>query len=122
MQKRYPREALAPEVDVAHLIVAPQDGQGGARFCYARPVLHEDKAAAGTADLRAGYTGLATLAQRCSYVWLVVLEKDDDPVALRIAAILASVVLGPILAPAGDELFGVRTARLKLEKRETPYR
>jgi hypothetical protein len=35
--------------------------------------------------------------------------------ALRLAAILASVVLGPILDPETSEIFGVKTARLKIE-------
>jgi hypothetical protein len=48
-------------------------------------------------------------------VWLISVEDETDPAALRIAAIVASVVLGPILSPQGTELFGVRTARLKLE-------
>jgi hypothetical protein len=55
-------------------------------------------------------------------VWLVVRESPDDRVALTLAAILASALLGPVLAPEGDELFGVRTARLKLEGRARPYR
>jgi hypothetical protein len=55
-------------------------------------------------------------------VWLVVREADDDRAALTIAAVLASMLLGPILAPDGREIFGVRTARLKLEGRPSPYR
>jgi hypothetical protein len=55
-------------------------------------------------------------------VWLVARESEDDRVALTIAAILASSLLGPILTPAGDELIGVRSARMKLEGRARPYR
>jgi hypothetical protein len=65
---------------------------------------------------------MSLLAQRCEVVWLVTFESDDDRVALTIAAILASTLLGPILSPAGDEVFGVRTARMKLEGRPRPYR
>jgi hypothetical protein len=65
---------------------------------------------------------MALLAQRCRTVWLVTRETDDDRVSLGIAAIFASVLLGPILAPTGDELFGVRTARAKLEGQPRPYR
>ncbi len=122
VEKRYTVDAALPEVDIAHLILASKDGMGGARLCCARPTTPEDLAAADRADLNAGYTGLAILAQRCRYIWQVVVENADDRVALRIAAILASVVLGPILPPDGTALFGVRTARLKLEQRATPFR
>jgi hypothetical protein len=65
------------------------------------------------ADNRAGFTGLYDLAERrCPTIWVVEREGATDRVGLLIAAILASVCLGPIL---GDEaLFGVRTAREKL--------
>ena len=55
------------------------------------------------------------MARRCQTVWLVARTDDADPLALRLAAILASVVLGPILDARGPELFGVKTARAKLE-------
>jgi hypothetical protein len=65
------------------------------------------------ADTRAGFTGLYDLAERrCKTVWVVEREGDVDNAALRLAAIIASVALGPILD--GDALFGVRTAREKL--------
>jgi hypothetical protein len=48
-------------------------------------------------------------------VWLVETASEPDRAALLLAAILASVVLGPILSPDGRDLFGVRTARAKLE-------
>jgi hypothetical protein len=32
------------------------------------------------------------------------------------------VLLGPILSPDGKEVFGVRTARMKLEGKSAPYR
>lgn len=57
--------------------------------------------------------GLYDLAERrCGSIWLVERHGRDDQPALVLAAIIASVCLGPIL---GDgELFGVRTAREKL--------
>jgi hypothetical protein len=66
------------------------------------------------AERRTGFTGLYDLAERrCPTLWVVEREGPDDRVALRIAAILATVGLGPILD--GAELFGVRTARRKLD-------
>ena len=65
---------------------------------------------------RAGYTGLALLARRCKTIWLVVREGPSDRLALHLAAILASLLLGPILDASAGELFGIKTARAKLEK------
>jgi hypothetical protein len=117
--KRYDREGgAAPVVDVARIVIAPNDGPPGTRFCFARPREGADFDVAEAADIRAGSPGLGLLARRCEYVWLVVAEGESDRVALLGAAIIASVVLGPILSPDQRELFGVRTARAKLEKLE----
>jgi hypothetical protein len=48
-------------------------------------------------------------------VWLVTRETVDDRIALRLAMILASVHLGPIVDPLGPDIFGVKTARGKLD-------
>jgi hypothetical protein len=62
-----------------------------------------------------GGAGLYDLAERrCPTVWIIDCDSPDDSVALEIAAILATVGLGPILSDPPSELFGVRTARLKL--------
>ncbi len=87
---------------------------GEQRLCVGRPAESDDLAAAERAEARAGYTGLSLLARRCRTVWLIRTEHEDDRIALQIAAIMASVFLGPILSPDGTELFGVRTARAKL--------
>lgn len=121
VDKRY--GATAPEVDAARVVLACDDGTAsGTRLCFGRPATPDDHAAAATAEQAQGTSGMSLLARRCRTVWLVTRETDDDRVALTIAAIFASTLLGPILSPAGDELFGVRTARLKLEGRPSPYR
>lgn len=74
-----------------------------------------DLAAAEEGERRAGGGGLVLVARRCGSVWLVTREADDDRVALRLAMILASVHLGPIVDPRGPDLFGVKTARAKLD-------
>jgi hypothetical protein len=115
--------AEPPEVDAARIVLASDDGMAaGTRLCFARRTVGADLAAAEDAERVQRTHGMALLAQRCPMVWLVVRESPDDRVALTLAAILASALLGPILAPEGDELFGVRTARLKLEGRARPYR
>jgi hypothetical protein len=74
----------------------------------------EDLDLADAGEARAGGGGLAGLARRCPTVWLVERASDDDRLALRLAMVLASVHLGPILDARGPELFGVKTARAKL--------
>ncbi|HEY2367869.1 MAG TPA: hypothetical protein VGH87_15835 [Polyangiaceae bacterium] len=65
--------------------------------------------------------GMYDLAERrCGSVWVVEREGPDDRAALVIAAVIASVCLGPILGDGA--LFGVRTAREKLDELVSPYR
>lgn len=112
-----------PDTDVARFVLATDDGTAnGTRLAFARPAGEPDHAAAEAAERTQGTSGMSLLAQRCPTVWLVLREADEDRVALTLAAILASSLLGPILSPDATELFGVRTARLKLEGRRAPYR
>jgi hypothetical protein len=121
VEKRYGDPA--PTVDAARIVVAGGDGMAtGTRLCYGRPVEPSDLVAAEQAERTMGTYGLALLAQRCKTIWLVVPESDDDRTALTIAAIFASTLLGPILGPGREEIYGVRGARLKLEGRPRPYR
>jgi hypothetical protein len=121
VEKRY--DAVPPAVDAARVVLAADDGMtSGTRLCFGRPADANDLATAQIAERAQETTGMSLLAQRCRTVWLVTCESDEDRVALTIAAILASSLLGPIVSPGGDELFGVRTARLKLEGRPRPYR
>ena len=65
--------------------------------------------------------GMYDLAERrCGSVWVVEREGPDDRTALVIAAVIASVCLGPILGDGA--LFGVRTAREKIDELGSPYR
>lgn len=121
VEKRYGGEV--PVTDAARVVLACDDGSAaGTRLVYGRPAQADDHAAAEEAERRQGTFGMALLAQRCPTVWLVVREGEDDRVALTIAAVFASAFLGPILSPEGDKLFGVRSARLELERRSAPYR
>jgi hypothetical protein len=102
----------------ARFVVAPDHGTPGIRGAFVRPRDAEDLALAEAADARAGATGLALLARKCPVVWLVERTSPVDRIALRLAAILASLVLGPILDTTAGTLFGVKTARRKLEEAE----
>lgn len=82
------------------------------------PATEEDWAAAERAEERTGAaaSGLSRLARRCATVMRVACASEDDRGALLLAAVIASVHLGPILDPARERIFGVRTARATLER------
>jgi hypothetical protein len=101
--------------DGTSFVVAPDGETPGVRPAFARPTTPEDLALADAAEARAGGGGLALLARRCGIVWLVAREDPSDRLALRLAAIVASVLLGPIVDADSGEIFGVKTARAKLE-------
>ena len=114
-ERRYEAGAPFPSTDDARFVIAPTGGAPGIRAVHARPRGDADLALADALDARLGGTGLALLARRCPTVWLVHRESDADALALRLAAILASALLGPILDARRAELYGVKTARAKLE-------
>ena len=90
------------------------------RRLVARARTTVDLQLADEAEARAGGGGLALLARRCPTVWCLARDGAQDAAALRIAAILASVLLGPVLDPSVPELFGVKTARVRLESFDSP--
>jgi hypothetical protein len=59
--------------------------------------------------------GLGALAERCAVVWIIERVAEPDPGALLLSAILAGVLLGPILDARGPELLGVKSARQRIE-------
>lgn len=123
VDKEYGDEPLLE--DAARMVVAGEDATArGTRLVYGRPARPEDVEAAENAERATGASasGLSLLARRCRMVWLVVPSAGDDRAAVTISAILASVLLGPILAPGSERIFGVRTARLDLERTAHPYR
>ncbi len=108
-----------PRTNFARLVVTLRGGNTCVRSAFARPRDDEDLRLAERAEARGNSPGLSQLARRCAMVWLVGREEDRtgeaDSVSLRLAAILAGVLLGPILDERSGELFGVKTARAKLE-------
>jgi hypothetical protein len=115
VEKKY--DAALVSEDCARVVIAPENGTPSTRFVFGRARDQVDLDVAERADVLAGSPGLGLLARRCPSLWLVAIEEEDDRHALLLAAVLSSVLLGPILAPNERELFGVRTARLKLEER-----
>jgi hypothetical protein len=115
VDKRYAESA--PERDVARVALATKErarepAMSGARVCWSRPRTDDDLDAARAAE--AAGAGLTDLAARCPQVWLIESEGDGDRLALLLAGIVAGVLLGPIVTPRGAELFGPKTARLRL--------
>jgi hypothetical protein len=118
--RRFFRAALTASEDGHWLAVTPDGEAVALRAVRGRAATAEDHALATEAELRAGGGGLGTLAQRCPTVWEVVRAEDVDPDALRVAALLASVLLGPIVDARSREILGVKTAREKLARLASP--
>lgn len=85
------------------------------RGLHLAPRTPEDLAVAERVAAATGGGGLDLLAARCPFVWRIEAQGDDDRASLLLAAVIASVALGPILSPSRCSLFGVRTARERLE-------
>ena len=81
-----------------YILVMPDGEPPGERAITIRQRTAEDLELAEEAERRAG-GGLVTLARRCQTVLVVGRESPVDRLALRLAAILASVLLGPIVDP-----------------------
>jgi len=110
VNKRY--ETDFPAVDFARVVVAKSAVAGGTRSAWSRPADETDWSRAEAAERASRMGGMCALARRCKQVWLIERESDDDPTSLLLAAILASVLLGPIVI--GEQIFGVRGARERL--------
>ena len=70
------------------------------------------------AEARGRAAGMGTLAERCREVWTIDAAGAKIPseaAYLTLAAVCASVALGPVLPPDGSTLFGVRGA---IERRD----
>jgi hypothetical protein len=100
------------------------------RLVCTRPALHgdfriasrdtvkDDIMNARDAEARGRAGGMAMLAEKCGQVWTIEAASEEVPseaVYLTLAAVCASVALGPVLPPDGATLFGVRGA---IERRD----
>jgi hypothetical protein len=99
----------------ARIQVTPPGDPAGERVLSLRPRTEEDMTLAEAAEVRAGGGGMVLVARRCHSVWFIARKEENDRLALRLAMVIASVALGPILDARGPDLFGVKTARAKLE-------
>ena len=71
----------------------------------------DDMARARDAEARGRAGGMAALAAKCAHIWTLDpggVEPPSEAAYLTLAAICASVALGPVVPPDGATLFGVR--------------
>lgn len=112
-----------PSTDTFHLSIASIGGSPtrvGVRT-LPREACPEVFAAADRAVEAIGGAGMDVLVARAARVWQIARVVDGDVRApLVAAALLALVLLGPIVPPDEAAIYGVRGARLRLEKRGWP--
>jgi hypothetical protein len=61
-----------------------------------------------------GGAGFDALVAAAKTVWFVAPEDGDARAALSVCAVLAMVLLAPIVPPEGDAIFGYRGARARM--------
>ena len=121
--KRYPSATL-PLSDVAWLSIVALDDIEQRPPTRVRlvtmpldrtPDVRAGAAAAAEAIGGAGFDVLVTRGQRLWQVESAVEPGGDERAPLAVAAVLAAVFLAPIVPPGGGTIFGLKTARLRLE-------
>ncbi|MFO0664352.1 MAG: hypothetical protein U0174_10390 [Polyangiaceae bacterium] len=108
-------QGLLREEDAFLLLVELPNAPLAKRCILLRPRQTEDLALAERIESEKGSQGMSELAARCPSVCLVETEGPSDRAALTLAALAASICLGPIVPPTHDTIFGVRTARERLD-------
>ncbi|MDI1477660.1 hypothetical protein [Polyangium sp. y55x31] len=117
--KAYPN-GEAPRADAAVVLVQRKGLRAAARVLVVTVPVEEAPEARAAAEAGAaaiGGAGMDVLVQRGRRVWQVsseVGEGDDPNAPLALAAILASILLAPIVPPGGGTIFGVKGARERL--------
>ena len=116
-------------------LIAQSDDAIEIRMVTTRPPLHaefriawrattkDDLMSARDAEARGRAAGMAALAEKCAQVWILdaagsrasSADAPSEAAFLTLAALCASVALGPVLPPDGSTLFGVRGA---IERRD----
>lgn len=116
--KRYPSGTL-PLADQVEVAIGRGDGALTRVLVVTVPIDRAPEArAAGAAGVKAiGGAGFDALLARARRVWQVraQVEEGGDPCApLAVAAVLASLLLAPVVPPGGETIFGVKGARERL--------
>jgi hypothetical protein len=123
--KAYPN-GETPESDAVHFDITPLGKRAAALtrvFVVTWPMANDPtiRAVGDAAAHAIGGAGMDVLVARTKRIWQVsqeVVQGDDRNAPLRVAAILASVLLAPIVPPEGNTMYGVKGARERLERAE----
>jgi len=102
---------------VVRLVCARPAVRGDFRIT-SRDTVNDDIMNARDAEARGRAGGMAMLAEKCKQVWMIEAAGDDEPgeaAYFTLAAVCASVALGPVMPPDAATLFGVRGA---IERRD----
>lgn len=111
-----------PEQTRAELrLESSKHGYSASFNIIARHTTAADLAAAHSAEIRGRAAGMASLAERCAFIWDVEPEPGAPEVAtLNLCALLASAALGPVMPDDASTLFGVRGAMERVERELRP--
>lgn len=105
------------ERDATVRIAVDRGGAHGHFRLSIEPATPELLARARAAETAGRAAGMATLAERCPTIWRIEPEGvASEALTLKLAALLASVALGPVLPPDDSTLFGVRGANERAQK------
>lgn len=123
--KAYP-DGKTPETDVVHIDIHPLGKRDvvPTRVLVVTWPLERDPQIRQVGDAAAhaiGGAGMDVLVARAKRIWQIskdVTRGEDKNAPLRVAAIFASVLLGPIVPPEGNTIYGVKGARERLERAE----
>lgn len=115
MDVRRPAEGNAPLVDLLRIAVAPHGKDAAVvRSVLVRAATESDWTLATTLESERAAGGLGALARRCALIAEVERVSETDEVALLLAAVVASAFLGPIVDESARDIFGVKTAKVRL--------
>ena len=109
------------EGETGELVMVVTGGSGAVGpplHARVRACAEGDYEAAERAERAGSAGGMAALARRCRFVWELEPGAAAEVEVCRLCAILASVLLGPVMPPDGSTLFGVRGARERAERLE----
>ncbi len=125
--KAYPNERV-PDSDAVHIEIKPlgksqSPGPPTRVFVVTWPLTRDPSFRSfGDAAAEAiGGAGMDVLVTRAKRIWQVSATPTTGPdvhAPLRVAAILAAVLLAPIVPPEGHTIYGVKGARERLERAE----
>ena len=115
--KRYPSGAL-PLADMLEVAIGGVDGDRARVRVVTVPIERAPEARRRGLDAAAaiGGAGMDALVLRAKRLWQVADDTAHPHAPLAIAAVLASLLLGPIVPPSADAIFGVKGARERLDR------